>query len=109
MTSTLIGFTEDAIAPLGVITLPMTVREEPRTKTLMIPFIVVKLPSAYNVIIGHPTLNKLRVVVSTYHRIMKFPTSIGVGESLKLYLTALEQAVSSVLIKLDKKEQRPIY
>ncbi|RWW75919.1 hypothetical protein BHE74_00016018 [Ensete ventricosum] len=80
MTSTLIGFTRDAITPVGVATLPVTFDDEPRTKTFMVPFMVVKLPSAYNVIIGQPTLNKLRAIVSTFHRSMKFPTSTGLRE-----------------------------
>ncbi|RZR96540.1 hypothetical protein BHM03_00025579 [Ensete ventricosum] len=80
MTSTLTEFTGDAITPEGVATLPMTFGDEPRTKTFMVPFMVVDLPSAYNVIIGQPTLNKLGVVVSTYHCSMKFPTSVGPGE-----------------------------
>ncbi|RWW48725.1 hypothetical protein BHE74_00045180 [Ensete ventricosum] len=81
MTSTLTGFTGDTITSVGVATLPITFGDEPRTKTFMIPFMVVELSSAYNVIIGHPTLNKLRAIVSTYHRSMKFQTSAGQGES----------------------------
>ncbi|RRT53175.1 hypothetical protein B296_00045812 [Ensete ventricosum] len=81
MTSTLTGFTVDTITSVGVATLPITFDDEPRTKTFMIPFMVVELSSAYNVIIGHPTLNKLRAIVSTYHRNMKFQTSVGQGES----------------------------
>ncbi|RZR91523.1 hypothetical protein BHM03_00019643 [Ensete ventricosum] len=76
MTSTLIGFT----APADVVTLAITFGNELRTKTLMIHFMVVDLPSAYNVIIGRPTLNKLRAVISTHHRSIKFPTSAGPGE-----------------------------
>ncbi|RRT51759.1 hypothetical protein B296_00049609 [Ensete ventricosum] len=48
MTSTLTGFTGDAITPVGVVTLPMTFDDEPSTKTFMVPFMVVNLPSAYN-------------------------------------------------------------
>ncbi|RWW55794.1 hypothetical protein BHE74_00037529 [Ensete ventricosum] len=80
MTSTLTGFTGDAITPLGVTTLPITIGEESGTKMLMVSFMVVKLPSAYNAVIGRLTLNKLRVIVSTYHRTMRFPTSAVVGE-----------------------------
>ncbi|RRT65093.1 hypothetical protein B296_00023236 [Ensete ventricosum] len=80
MTSTLTGFTGDAITPVGVVTLLVTFDGEPRTKTLMVHFMVVDLPSAYNVIIGQSTLNKLRAIVSTYHHSMKFLTSIGPRE-----------------------------
>ncbi|RRT50639.1 hypothetical protein B296_00029164 [Ensete ventricosum] len=75
--------------------LPVTVGEEPRSKILLVSFIVVALPSAYNAIIGKPRLNKLRAVDSMYYRIMKFPTRAGVGEvrsdpgeSRQCYLTA---------------------
>ncbi|RRT66475.1 hypothetical protein B296_00014700 [Ensete ventricosum] len=73
-------FTGDSISPAGKVVLLVTIGEELRSKILLVSFIVVALPSAYNAIIGRPTLNKLRVVVSTYHRIMKFLTRAGVGE-----------------------------
>ncbi|KAL2491928.1 RNA-directed DNA polymerase [Abeliophyllum distichum] len=46
---------------------------------IMTSFLLVKAPMAYNVIYGHPLLNGARVVFSTYHQVMKFPTSRGVG------------------------------
>ncbi|RZS22496.1 hypothetical protein BHM03_00055284 [Ensete ventricosum] len=88
-------FTGDSVSLVGTAVLPITIGEEPRSKTLLVSFIVVALPSAYNTIIGRPMLNKLRAVVSMYHRVMKFPTKVGVGEvrsdpreSRKCYLTA---------------------
>ncbi|RZS16052.1 hypothetical protein BHM03_00047994 [Ensete ventricosum] len=94
MTSILIGFTGDAITPICVATLPMTFDDEPRTKTLMVPFKVVELPSAYNVIIGRPTLNKLRVVISSYHHSMKFPNSIGAREREEREYEAVAKAAT---------------
>ncbi|RRT57290.1 hypothetical protein B296_00003760 [Ensete ventricosum] len=41
MTSTLIGFTGDSISPLDITTLPVTIREELRSKTMMVPFMVI--------------------------------------------------------------------
>jgi hypothetical protein len=46
----------------------------------MVDFLLIDRPSAYNMIIGRPTLNKLRAVTSTYHLMMKFSTEEGVGE-----------------------------
>ncbi|XP_064987292.1 uncharacterized protein LOC135626032 [Musa acuminata AAA Group] len=96
MGSALIGFMGDSISPLGTTILPVTIEEEPRDKTIMTTFIVVDLPSTYNVILDRPTLNKLKAVVSTYHRAIKFPTSAGVresrsdaGESRQCYLIAV--------------------
>nr|XP_009385323.1 PREDICTED: uncharacterized protein LOC103972705 [Musa acuminata subsp. malaccensis] len=94
--SALIGFTEDSISPLGTTIFPVTIGEEPRAKTIITTFMVVNLPSAYNVILGRSTLNKLKAVVSTYHRAIKFPTSVGIeefrsdpGESRRCYLIAV--------------------
>ena len=42
-------------------------------------FVVFDCPSPYNVIIGHPTLNKIQVATSTYHLLVKFPTIGGIG------------------------------
>ncbi|RWW45402.1 hypothetical protein BHE74_00048761 [Ensete ventricosum] len=81
LTSMLTGFTRDSIAPFRTMTLLLTIGEEPHTKTLMVIFMVVDLPSAYNAIIGQPTLNRLRAVVSTFHRSVKFPTNAGVDEA----------------------------
>ncbi|RRT38999.1 hypothetical protein B296_00045989 [Ensete ventricosum] len=78
--TTLTGFTGDSVSPTGITALPITVGEEPRSKILLVSFIVVALPSAYNAIICRPTLNKLRAMVSTYHRVMKFPTRDRIRE-----------------------------
>ncbi|RRT70720.1 hypothetical protein B296_00001952 [Ensete ventricosum] len=80
LTSTLIGFTRDFVSPLGATTIPITFGGEPISKTIIVSFMVVKLPSTYNAIIERPTLNWLKTVVSTYHRLLKFPTRTGVGE-----------------------------
>ena len=50
----------------------------PNTKNT-IEFIVVQAPSSYNVLLGRPSLNKMRAVISTEHLRMKFPTPQGVG------------------------------
>ncbi|RRT64143.1 hypothetical protein B296_00039917 [Ensete ventricosum] len=60
-------FTGDSVSSAGTIVLPITVGEEPRSKILLVSFVVVVLRSTYNGIIGRPTLNKLREVVSMYH------------------------------------------
>ncbi|XP_064987285.1 uncharacterized protein LOC135626026 [Musa acuminata AAA Group] len=76
-----LGFTRDSISLLGTTVLPITLGEEPRMKTVMTTFMVVDLPSAYNVILDRPTLNRIQAVVSTYHRTIKFQTSVGIGEA----------------------------
>ena len=36
-------------------------------------------PSAYNILLGRPSLNSIRAIPSAYHMIIKFPTTNGVG------------------------------
>uniref|UniRef100_A0A2N9FIS9 Uncharacterized protein n=1 Tax=Fagus sylvatica TaxID=28930 RepID=A0A2N9FIS9_FAGSY len=76
MDAPLVGFTGDKVCPVGIVTLPITVGTHPKT----VDFLVVNCPSAYNAIIGRPTLNRLRAVTSTYHLLLKFPTEHGIGE-----------------------------
>ena len=45
-----------------------------------VTFLVVDCLSAYNAILGRPTLNLWKAVTSTYHLMIKFPTDYGVGE-----------------------------
>ena len=64
--------------------LPVSIWDGLEMVTMMVEFIVVDRPSVYNVILGRPTLNVLKVVVSTYHLAMKCPMesgSISFGET----------------------------
>uniref|UniRef100_A0A2N9G7Y6 Uncharacterized protein n=1 Tax=Fagus sylvatica TaxID=28930 RepID=A0A2N9G7Y6_FAGSY len=80
MDAPLVGFTGDKVCPNGIVTLPITVGTHPKTVSKTVDFLVVNCPSAYNAIIGRPTLNRLRAVTSTYHLLLKFPTEHGIGE-----------------------------
>ena len=57
-------------------------------------FLVVDCSSAYNAILGRPTLNSWKVVTSTYHLMIKFPTDYGVGELRGSQMTACEYYVA---------------
>ncbi|KAL2241094.1 UNVERIFIED_CONTAM: Retrovirus-related Pol polyprotein from transposon [Sesamum indicum] len=76
----LVRFGGSEVASLGTIELPVSMGNIPRRKTLMVKFLVVDTPFAYNVILGRPGLNLFRAVISTYHMKMKFPTENGTGE-----------------------------
>lgn len=78
--ASLVGFTEHRLFPLGSITLLVTVGLSSRQVTKEVNFLVVNYPSAYNAILGCPSLNQSREVTSTYHLMMRFPTDHGVGE-----------------------------
>jgi hypothetical protein len=77
--SPLVGFGGEVVYPIGIISLSVTAGTMPRLSTVMIDFLVIDQPSAYNAIMGRPALNKLRAMTSTYHLMMKFLTEEGVG------------------------------
>ena len=66
--------------PMGVITLPMTIGEYPRQSYVMANFLVIDQLSAFNVVLGRLSLRALKVITSSYHLLIKFPTPNGVGK-----------------------------
>ncbi|XP_038982240.1 uncharacterized protein LOC120110758 [Phoenix dactylifera] len=80
MNTPLVGFTGDSVPVEDEVDLLVMVGLAPRESTVGMGFFMVRLPSAYNAILGRPGLNALQVVVSTCHVLMRFPTSQGVGE-----------------------------
>ena len=73
-------FGKERVYTEGAIQLPVTFGQRSAQVTQMVNFLLVDQPSAYNAIIGRPTLNALRTVVSTYHLAMKFPIGDLVGK-----------------------------
>nr|XP_023880358.1 uncharacterized protein LOC111992701 [Quercus suber] len=78
--SPLVSFSGGKIYPRGIITLSVTAETYPAQVTIQADFLAVNCPSSYNVILGRPTLNKLKAVTSTYCLKVKFPTPNGVGQ-----------------------------
>ncbi|XP_074352113.1 uncharacterized protein LOC141691275 [Apium graveolens] len=64
----------------GVIRLPITIGEETREATHMLNVQVVKGASTYNAIMRRTGIHAFKVVPSTYHMILKFPTRNDVVE-----------------------------
>ena len=75
-----IGFEGTKVFPLGAIILSVVVGDYPQQITKDVTFLMVDCLSAYKAIHGRPTLNSWKVVTSTYHLMIKFPTDYGVGE-----------------------------
>ncbi|XP_065626753.1 uncharacterized protein LOC136066400 [Quercus suber] len=76
----LVGFGGTRVFPIGSITLPVTVGDYSQELTRNVMFLVVDCSSAYNGILGRPTLNSWKAATSTYHLMIKFPTDYGIGE-----------------------------
>ena len=75
-----IGFGGTRVFPLGVVTLTVTMGDYPQQITKDVTFLVVNYSSVYNAILGRPILKSWKAVTSTYHLMIKFPTSYGVGK-----------------------------
>ena len=73
------GFSGEKVLPLGSIQLVLTLGEPPCQATTTARFLIIDAPSAYNMLLGRPSLNAIKAIPSAYHMIMKFPTIHGVG------------------------------
>ena len=76
----LVGFGGTRVFPLGAVTFSVMVDDYPQQITRDVTFLVVDCSSAYNGILGRPTLNSWKAATSTYHLMIKFPTEYGIGE-----------------------------
>ena len=73
------GFSGERVLPLGSVQLVLTLGDPPCQATTTVRFLIVDAPSAYNMLLGRPSLNAIRAVPSGYHMVIKFPTANGVG------------------------------
>lgn len=72
--SALQGFSGERKVPLGLITLPVELGEEPRRMIRQVQFVVLDGYSAYNAFLGRLALSDFRVVTSIWCLKLKFPT-----------------------------------
>ena len=73
------GFSGEKVLPLGSIQLVLTLGDPLCQATTIVKFLIVDAPSAYNVLLGRPSLNSIKAIPSAYHMVIKFPTINGVG------------------------------
>ena len=73
------GFSGERVLPLGSVQLALTLGDPPCQATTTVRFLIVDALSAYNMLLGRPSLNAIRVVPSAYHKVIKFPTANRVG------------------------------
>jgi len=89
----LYGFAGDQVEVRGYIELKTTFSDGAASRTEKIRYLVVNTPSAYNILLGRPTLNKIGAVPSTRHMKVKLPSMEGVV----------------VTIRSDQKEAKKCY
>ncbi|KAK3019536.1 hypothetical protein RJ639_004324 [Escallonia herrerae] len=77
ISSPLYGFTGASAPVRGIAFLTVVVGEVPRQATHSLDFLIVKVKSSYNGILGRTGLNKLQAVASTYRLVMKFHPNRG--------------------------------
>ena len=113
------GLSAEKVLPLGSIQLVLTLGDPPCQATTTIRFLIVDSPSAYNVLLGRPSLNAIKAIPSAYHMVIKFPTANGVGMvrgdqrvARECYSASMKQkAVDSIYVDelnmRDKVNTRP--
>lgn len=72
-----VGFANIPVPPIGRIKLPMTPRDGDKVRTETLEYLVMKGPSAYNMLLGRPGINRFGAIPSNFHLVMKFPTAQG--------------------------------
>ena len=92
-TGCLYGLTGDQVEVRGFLELRTTFTDGMAFHTESIRYLVVNVNSAYNILLGRPALNRLRVVASTRHMKMKLPDLSG----------------KVIVIKSDQEEARKCY
>ncbi|XP_056694912.1 uncharacterized protein [Spinacia oleracea] len=78
-----IGFNGSSVIPDGKITLPVTIERRQTTRNNLTEFLVVDVPTVYNVIMGRPLIHKVKGVTSTYHQMMLYVSDAGTPEKLR--------------------------
>ena len=113
------GFSGERVLPLGSVQPVLTRGDPPCQATMTTKFLIVEAPLAYNMLLGRPSLNAIRVIPSAYHMVVKFPTENGVGKdrgdqriAWECYLALMKQkAVDNVhadeLDMRDELDTRP--
>ena len=98
----------------------LTLGDPPCHATTTVRFLIVDAPSAYNMLLGRPSLNAIRAVPSAYHMVIKFPIENGVGMARgnqciarEFYSASMKQnKVDNIYIEeLDMREEvttRPV-
>jgi len=72
-----VSFAGERVSTKGYIELYTTFGEVKSRKTIKIWYLVIDGNTSYNILLGRPSINRLREIISTPHLEMKFPSPSG--------------------------------
>ena len=101
----LIGFSGEKVYLDEFVTLHVTLGNRPRTRTIKVDFLVVNCPSAYNVILGCLTLNKISSIISATYLTIKFFTDNGEIATVRADQVATHKCYNVSLEVAKKKKE----
>jgi len=73
----IVGFWGERVDTRGFIDLYTTFGDDYLSKTINIRYLLVNANTSYNILLGRPSINRLKAIVSTPHLAMKFPSVNG--------------------------------
>ena len=71
------GFGGQEVNPTGIICLPLHFGDKTKARKLEVDFLVVDVPMAYNVILGRPTLHKVKAIIASYQSQLLYEADDG--------------------------------
>ncbi|GKU96467.1 hypothetical protein SLEP1_g9699 [Rubroshorea leprosula] len=101
------GFNNQPVPVEGVLTMNVAFGSGRSYVTPTVRFLVVKMASSFNAVIGRPTLTEIRAVVSQSHLCMKFPTPTGIATLRGNQEVARHCYITSVTQPQKDKAQTP--
>ncbi|GKV30031.1 hypothetical protein SLEP1_g38898 [Rubroshorea leprosula] len=101
------GFNNQPVPVEGVLTMNVAFGSGRSYVTPSVRFLVVKMASSFNIVIGRPTLTEIRAVVSQSHLCMKFPTPTGIATLRGNQEVARHCYITSVTQPQKGKAQTP--
>ncbi|KAJ8435965.1 hypothetical protein Cgig2_017503 [Carnegiea gigantea] len=99
----IVGFGRQVINPIGVIQLPLWLRGKSMIGNLEVDFLAIDVPTTYNVILGQPTLHRVKAVIASYLLELQYEADDGsVGKlqgdqwtAWECYLVSIQPSVES--------------
>lgn len=79
----ILGFGGQELNPIGIVHLPLCFGNKTKARNLDVDFLVVNVPMTYNVILGRPTLHKVKVVIVSYLLELQFKADNGCVDKLQ--------------------------